>query len=106
MINKLGCGESKFDKHFIRFFHFQNFNHGMFAVMILAFQDLGKNYLGVDPGEIQIYKSIIMMPWSFKLLYGLLSDNQSTLKIGRRGWMIAMGSIQFISLFTMFAFKI
>ena len=78
----------------------------MFAIILLAFQDLGHRILNVDPGDLQMYKSIIMIPWSLKLLYGLLSDNQKVLKVSRKGWMIAMGAIQFLSLFALFIFKI
>jgi hypothetical protein len=65
----------------------------MFAIIGLAFSVLGKKYLVVNPGDMQMFRSVIMFPWSFKLLYGLLSDNQSTINVSRRSWMIVMGAI-------------
>lgn len=46
------------------------------------------------------------MPWSFKIVYGFLSDNQETVNVSRRGWMIIMGAIQFASLLSIFVFDI
>jgi hypothetical protein len=34
-----------------------------------------------------------MLPWSFKLVYGFIGDNQSIFFISKRAWMIIMGAI-------------
>ena len=55
--------------------------------------------MGLDPGEMQIYISIIHIPWSFKILYGLISDNVPICGTRRKSWLIIMGVLQFITIF-------
>jgi len=57
--------------------------------------------LGLDPGEMQIYISIIHIPWSFKILYGLISDNVPICGTRRKSWLIIMGVLQFITIFSL-----
>ena len=95
-----------FDRSFINFFNYQNFNHGMFILIILSFKDFGKGYLMVEPANMQVYMSVIMMPWSFKIIYGIVSDNTASVGISRRAWIILTGAIQFLSLFILFAFEV
>ncbi len=57
--------------------------------------------MGLDPGEMQIYISIIHIPWSFKILYGLISDNVPIFGTRRKSWLIIMGIIQFITIFSL-----
>jgi MFS-type transporter involved in bile tolerance (Atg22 family) len=57
--------------------------------------------LGLDPGEMQIYISIIHIPWSFKILYGLISDNVPICGTRRKSWLIIMGILQFITIISL-----
>jgi len=57
--------------------------------------------LGLDPGEMQIYISIIHIPWSFKILYGLISDNVPICGTRRKSWLIIMGVLQFITILSL-----
>jgi len=50
---------------------------------------------------MQIYISIIHIPWSFKILYGLISDNVPICGTRRKSWLIIMGIIQFITIFSL-----
>ena len=50
---------------------------------------------------MQIYISIIHIPWSFKILYGLISDNVPIFGTRRKSWLIIMGIIQFITIFSL-----
>ena len=50
---------------------------------------------------MQIYISIIHIPWSFKILYGLISDNVPICGTRRKSWLIIMGIIQFITTFSL-----
>jgi MFS-type transporter involved in bile tolerance (Atg22 family) len=68
-------------------------------------KDYYKEYLGLDPGEMQIYMSIIHIPWSFKILYGLISDNVPLCGTRRKSWLIIMGLVQFFSLMSLFIFE-
>lgn len=57
--------------------------------------------MGLDPGEMQIYISIIHIPWSFKILYGLISDNVPICGTRRKSWLIIMGVLQFITILSL-----
>ena len=57
--------------------------------------------MGLDPGEMQIYISIIHIPWSFKILYGLISDNVPICGTRRKSWLIIMGILQFITILSL-----
>jgi MFS family permease len=47
-----------------------------------------------------------MMPWSVKLLYGVISDNVPLFGSKRRSYVILMGALQFLSLVSIFLFQI
>jgi MFS-type transporter involved in bile tolerance (Atg22 family) len=49
--------------------------------------------------------SIIHIPWSFKILYGLISDNVPLCGTRRKSWLIIMGIIQFLALMSLFVFE-
>lgn len=77
----------------------------MWIIATLAVKDYYKDHLGLDPGEMQIYMSIIHIPWSFKILYGLISDNVPLCGTRRKSWLIIMGILQFLSLMSLFIFE-
>jgi hypothetical protein len=83
----------RFDKPFVTFFILQNINHGLWIIAVLAVKDYYKEYLGLDPGEMAIYISIIHIPWSFKIIYGLISDNVPLFGTRRKSYLIIMGII-------------
>lgn len=49
-----------------------------------------------------MYMSLIHIPWSVKIIYGLLSDNVPIAGTNRKSYIILMGIIQFISLISIF----
>lgn len=69
----------------------QNVNHGLWSVAILACQDLFKSYLKLNPGQMTLYMSIVHLPWSVKILYGLISDNVPIAGTRRKSYVIMMG---------------
>lgn len=101
----LGTMYERFDQPFISFFIIQNINHGLWIIATLAVKDYFKVYLGLDPGEMAQYLSIIHIPWSMKILYGLISDNVPLWGTRRRSYLIMMGIIQFFCLFSIYAFQ-
>lgn len=94
----------KFDKPFVILLGVQNINHGLWTVAVLACQDLFKQYLHLDPGEMTLYMSIIHIPWSVKIIYGLISDNVPIMGTRRKSYIVLMGILQFCSLAFIFAF--
>jgi len=71
----------------------QNVNHGLWAIAVLACRDLFKTYMKMDPGDMTKYMSIIHLPWSIKLLYGLTSDNVPIFGTRRKSYIILMGIV-------------
>lgn len=50
------------------------------------------------------YMSIVHLPWSLKILYGLISDNVPIFGTRRKSYLVIMGIIQFLCLFSIYAF--
>ena len=46
--------------------------------------------------------SLISLPWSLKILYGLISDNVPICGTRRKSWLIIMGLIETIVMFILF----
>jgi len=105
LCNWLASFYKRFDRPFATFFIVQNINHGMWVLAVLAVKDYYKEHLGLDPGEMQMYISLIHLPWSFKIIYGLISDNVPLCGTRRKSWLIIMGLIQFFALFSLFLFE-
>ena len=49
-----------------------------------------------------MYMSIIHIPWSIKIIYGLLSDNVPLFGTRRKSYLILMGCLQFVALITIY----
>lgn len=69
---------------------------------VLSCQDLFKTYLKMDPGQMTMYMSLIHIPWSIKIVYGLLSDNVPIAGTNRKSYIILMGIIQFLALISIY----
>lgn len=70
-------------------------------LVYLATANLFKDYYGLDPGYVQVLSSIIMLPWSFKILYGLISDNLPIYGSRRRSYCVILSTLQLLSAFMM-----
>lgn len=92
----------RFDKPFVILMGMQNINHGLWTIAILCCQDLFKSYNKMDPGDMTKYMSIVHLPWSIKLVYGLISDNVPILGSRRKAYIILMGFLQFVALIVAF----
>ena len=97
---------SKFDQSFVNLLLLIQLNQGLWGMVVLACQDYFKVYLKLDPGQMTGLMSIVMFPWSVKILYGLISDNVPLLGTKRKSYIMLMGFIQFGSLVSIYAFKI
>lgn len=49
-----------------------------------------------------MYMSMIHIPWSIKIIYGLISDNVPIAGTRRKSYIIIMGILQFVSLMAIF----
>ena len=53
----------------------QYFNQGTKVLVYLASSDLFKSVYKLDPGDVQTIQAFTFLPWSLKIVYGLISDN-------------------------------
>jgi len=91
-IISLGC---RFDISFVFILILQNINFGLFWTLVaLVAQDLYKAYLYQEPADMAMYSSLMALPWSFKVLYGLITDNVPILGLKRRPYLILFGLLQ------------
>eukprot|EP00347_Sterkiella_histriomuscorum_P010122 403377520 len=74
------------------------FVQGFKVFLSLAVRDLFKDYLNLQPEYTQFLNSIIILPWSFKIVYGLIADNFPILGSRRRSYLIINGLLFFVVL--------
>lgn len=94
----------RFDISFIIILVLENINFGLWVLITLCAQDLYKSYLGADPGDMAMYNSLIMLPWSLKILYGLITDNIPIFGLKRKPYLILFGFLQGIFMFLSFSY--
>ena len=70
----------------------------------LATKNQFKEYMKLEPSQMQYYDSIIVSPWTVKIFYGLLSDNVKICGSKRKSYIIILGFLQFSSLMALFLF--
>ncbi len=75
------------------------FIQGFKVFIDLAVMDLFKQYLHLEPAEMQILSSVVNFPWSLKVVYGLIADNVPIFGSKRRTYIAINGALQFIFLF-------
>ena len=92
----------RFDGSFISIAMLENFSFGLWILIDLETKELFKSYMGIDPGDMAVYVSLINLPWSIKILYGLLSDNLKICGLYRKPYLIISGFVQFIAMLILF----
>lgn len=78
----------RFDGSFVILLMIINFNVGLWVMVALASQDLFKEYLHQDPGDMALYNSIINLPWCFKIVMGIITDNVKICGLKRKPYLI------------------
>lgn len=74
------------------------FNQGFKIFLSLAVMDYFKLYLKLEPSYSQYLISLVSLPWSFKILYGLVADNIPICGSRRKSYIIINGVLQFASM--------
>lgn len=83
----------------------QYFNGGLIeAMFILAIQYMFLHIYGLDPAHASSYFSIIMIPWSPKIIYGIITDSLPIMGSGKRSYIFIMGMLQTICCLLLFLF--
>ena len=88
----------KYDSTFLTMLGMQYFNQGSKTLVTLASSDLFKAYYGLEPSYVQSIMATIMLPWSIKLLYGLISDNFVICGSRRKSYLLIGALTQFLSM--------
>ena len=71
----------------------QYFSQGAKVLVALASANLFKDHYGLDPGYVQVLNSFTMLPWSFKIFYGLISDNFPIYGSKRRSYCVILSAL-------------
>jgi MFS-type transporter involved in bile tolerance (Atg22 family) len=61
-------------------------------------QDLFKTHYGLEPGRLQTLLATIQIPWSFKIIFGFISDNVAIRGSKRKSYLVIGSIIQIISM--------
>ena len=56
----------------------------------------------MTPAKMALYLSIVHFPWSFKILFGIITDNVPIVGKYRKPYLIIMGLLQFMALVFVF----
>jgi len=94
----------RFEGSFVFILIIENFNFGLWILVTLEAQDLYKSYMDQDPGDMAVYNSLIGLPWCFKIIYGLISDNVRLCGFKRKPYLIIFAFLQFFIMSSLFFF--
>lgn len=84
----------RFDISFMAIVIFEYFNFGMFFIALLSAQDYCKAYLECEPAQMSFYTSMIGLPWSLKVLWGLMTDNLPICGLKRKPYLVFFALLQ------------
>lgn len=59
----------------------------------VAFLSMFKNTFSLEPSESQSLMAYIMLPWTPKLFYGIITDSFPICKSRKRSYIIIMGAV-------------
>eukprot|EP00351_Strombidinopsis_sp_SopsisLIS2011_P000519 CAMPEP_0116871188 /NCGR_PEP_ID=MMETSP0463-20121206/1423_1 /TAXON_ID=181622 /ORGANISM="Strombidinopsis sp, Strain SopsisLIS2011" /LENGTH=99 /DNA_ID=CAMNT_0004509129 /DNA_START=151 /DNA_END=450 /DNA_ORIENTATION=+ len=68
--------------------------------------DLFKNYYNLEPTLVQYLLSIILIPWSIKILWGVMADTVEICGSRKKSWLVINGIVQFTLLMVLTGFTI
>lgn len=92
----LGSFFIRFDKPSVLLFLLSYCNLGLLILVILETKDFCKQYLMIEPSSLQNVSAILMLPWSFKCLYAMISDAVPILGYRRKYYLMINGLMSFL----------
>jgi len=63
--------------------------------------DYFKHYLELEPTYTQYLMSVVSLPWSLKIIYGIIADNIPICGSRRKSYIIINGILQYLSMFVL-----
>lgn len=73
-------------------------------MVVLEAIDLFKTYMDAEPGDVSVYKGLIFLPWSLKVIFGLVTDNFPIFGLKRKPYLVFFGYVQFFAAFSIYYF--
>ena len=77
----------------------------MWTLVALVAQDNYKAYMHCEPSDMAKYNSLIGLPWSFKVFYGLITDNVPIFGLKRKPYLIFFGFLQGVFMISAFLYE-
>ena len=84
---------NKYDRNFLIVYGVQYSNAGLKFLQTIALQDLFKNYYELEPSQTQLFITLVWVPWSLKLIYGVLADSIQICGSRKKAWIVLWGLI-------------
>lgn len=88
----------RFDTSVLLVYFLSYANLGFVVFFNLEVKDFLKHYLLVEPYQLQMTTALLYIPWSIKLLYGILSDCVPINGYRRKNYLIMNGFIGFFTI--------
>lgn len=94
----------RFDISFVIILVLENINFGLWVLVTLCQVDLFKTYYGLDRMDLTIYHTVVVCPWSLRVLYGLISDSIPIFGLKRKPYLIFFGFVQGVFMFICYTY--
>ena len=95
-----------FDCSFLVVIFICNFAQGFRRLLELGLYYVFKDKLGLSPGEITLLLAIMALPWIFKILLAICSDNVTLCGSRRKSYLIINSSVNILSMVLLMIFGI
>ena len=73
-------------------------NGGFKVLYSIVLQEMMKTQYGLSPNELQVASAFIILPWDFKIFYGIMSDTVPLpyfRSSPKKGYLIIFSTVQF-----------
>ncbi|CDW79847.1 folate-biopterin transporter family [Stylonychia lemnae] len=88
----------RFDSSALAVYFLNYANLGFLTFFTLEVKDLMKHYLNVEPAKLQSTTALLFIPWSIKIIYGMLSDCVPIYGYRRKYYLIINGFLSFFTI--------
>lgn len=95
----------RFDISFVIISVLQSIDNGFSLLIWLSAQDLFKSYMDQEPSDMAFYNSLGSLPWSFKIFYGLITDNVPIFGLKRKPYIIFFTLLKSVMLFLVYQYQ-
>jgi hypothetical protein len=93
---------TQYDTSFVANLALLYVNGGFKVLYTVALQEIGKTVYGLSPDALQLSSAFVLLPWDFKILYGITCDTIALpgfKDAPKKGYLILFSTIQCFCLF-------